>query len=127
MNLGEGGRRGLLALTSIASFMVALDLLVVATALTTIQSDLAASTEAVQWIVTAYGLTFAGLLMTGAGLGDRFGRRCVFTIGLAVFAAASVTLQPGRPASLADPRRVHSNSSRDVACRPATHQARRSG
>ena len=90
MSLGEGGRRPLLALMSIASFMVALDLLVVSTALTTIQSDLAASTETVQWIVTAYGLTFAGLLMTGAGLGDRFGRRRVFTIGLVVFAAASV-------------------------------------
>lgn len=82
-------RRWVLALSSVASFMVALDLLVVSTALTTIQSDLRATLEQAQWTVTAYGLSFAGLLMTGAGLGDRFGRRRVFMIGLVVFAAAS--------------------------------------
>lgn len=78
-----------LVLSSVASFMVALDLLVVSTALTTIQSDLRTTIEQAQWTVTAYGLTFACLLMTGAALGDRFGRRRVFVIGLAVFAAAS--------------------------------------
>jgi len=88
MNVGST-QRWVLAITSVASFMVALDLLVVATALTTIRTDLGASIEQVQWTVTAYGLTFAGLLMTGAALGDRFGRRRVFTIGLCVFAAAS--------------------------------------
>lgn len=82
-------QRWVLVITSVASFMVALDLLVVATALTSIRTDLGASIGQVQWIVTAYGLTFAGLLMTGAALGDRFGRRRVFTIGLGVFAAAS--------------------------------------
>lgn len=82
-------RRWVLALTATASFMIALDLLVVSTALTTIRSDLQASIEQLQWTVTAYGLSFAGLLMTGAALGDRFGRRRVFIIGLAVFAAAS--------------------------------------
>ncbi len=81
--------RWVLGLTSIASFMVALDLLVVSTALPTIRLDLQASIEQAQWTVTAYGLSFAGLLMTGAALGDRFGRRRVFMIGLAVFAAAS--------------------------------------
>jgi len=78
-----------LALTSTASIMVALDLLVVSTALTSIRLDLGASIEQVQWTVTAYGLSFAVLLMTGAVLGDRFGRRRVFTIGLGLFATAS--------------------------------------
>lgn len=82
-------RRWLLGLTSIASFMVALDLLIVSTALPTIRLDLQASITQVQWTVTAYGLSFAGFLMTGAALGDRFGRRRVFMIGLAVFAMAS--------------------------------------
>ncbi len=83
-------RRGwVLGIASVASLMVALDLLVVSTALNTIRVDLATSTELLQWTVTAYGLTFAALLMTGAALGDRFGRRRVFMLGLTVFAAAS--------------------------------------
>jgi EmrB/QacA subfamily drug resistance transporter len=82
-------QRWVLGLTSVASFMVALDLLVVSTALTTIKNDLGASLGQVQWAVTGYGLAFAVLLMAGAALGDRFGRRKVFTIGLAVFAVAS--------------------------------------
>lgn len=87
--ISNSSRRWLLALASIASFMVALDLLVVSTALTTIRLDLRASIEQVQWTVTGYGLSFAGLLMTGAALGDRFGRRRVFMTGLTVFAVAS--------------------------------------
>ncbi len=85
----QSSRRWVLALTSVASLMVALDLLVVSTALSTIRVDLDASIEQLQWTVTAYGLSFAGLLMAGAALGDRFGRRRVFTIGLGLFAAAS--------------------------------------
>ncbi len=78
-----------LALTSVASIMVALDLLVVSTALSTIRLDLGVPIEQLQWTVTAYGLSFAVLLMGGAALGDRFGRRRVFTIGLGLFAVAS--------------------------------------
>jgi EmrB/QacA subfamily drug resistance transporter len=81
--------RWVLALTSIASFMVALDALVVTTALTTIRLDLNASVEALEWTVNAYGLCFAALLLTGAALGDRFGRRRMFAAGLALFIAAS--------------------------------------
>jgi EmrB/QacA subfamily drug resistance transporter len=81
--------RWVLALTSIASFMVALDALVVTTALTTIRLDLDASVEALEWTVNAYGLSFAALLLTGAALGDRFGRRRMFAAGLALFVAAS--------------------------------------
>lgn len=84
-----GAQRWVIGLTSVASFMVALDLLVVSTALNTIKDDLGASLTQVQWAVTGYGLAFAVLLMAGAALGDRFGRRKVFTIGLAIFAVAS--------------------------------------
>jgi EmrB/QacA subfamily drug resistance transporter len=78
-----------LGLASLASFMMALDSLVVTTALSTIRQDLAASIESLEWTVNAYNLTFAVLLLTGAALGDRFGRRRVFAIGLAVFTVAS--------------------------------------
>ena len=91
----DGGRMTstqawVLGLASLASFMMALDSLVVTTALSTIRQDLAASIEALEWTVNAYNLTFAVLLLTGAALGDRFGRRRVFVIGLAVFTVASV-------------------------------------
>src|SRR3954467_6040517 len=75
--------------TSVAAFMVALDNLVVTTALPSIRTDLGASLEQLEWTVNAYTLTFAVLLMTGAALGDGFGRRRVFTIGLTIFTAAS--------------------------------------
>ena len=78
-----------LALTSGASFMLILDALVVATALTRIRLSLGASLEALQWTVNAYNLSFAVLLMTGAALGDRLGRRRVFVAGLGLFTAAS--------------------------------------
>nr|WP_167219145.1 DHA2 family efflux MFS transporter permease subunit [Kribbella shirazensis] len=70
--------------------MVALDVLVVAAALTTIRGDLGASAEQLEWTVNAYGLSFAMLLMTAAALGDRLGRRRTYAVGLALFTAASV-------------------------------------
>jgi EmrB/QacA subfamily drug resistance transporter len=70
--------------------MMALDSLVVTTALSTIRRDLSASVESLEWTVNAYNLTFAVLLLTGAALGDRFGRRRIFIAGLAVFTLASV-------------------------------------
>ncbi len=79
----------ILALTSIGSVMVALDTTVVATALTTIQHHLHASLAELEWTVNAYGLSFGVLLMTGAALGDRFGRRRLYVFGLALFIAAS--------------------------------------
>jgi EmrB/QacA subfamily drug resistance transporter len=78
-----------LALTSLASLMVALDTLVVSTALTTIRQDLGASIEELEWTVNSYNLTLAVLLLPAAALGDRFGRRRVFAAGLALFAAMS--------------------------------------
>ncbi|WP_089105737.1 MFS transporter [Streptomyces hyaluromycini] len=75
---------------SVPMFMVALDNLVVSTALHTLAVDLEANTQELQWFVNAYVLSFACLLMTGAALGDRFGRRTVFVIGIAVFTLASI-------------------------------------
>jgi EmrB/QacA subfamily drug resistance transporter len=85
----DTARKWVLALTSVASFMVALDALVVTTALSSIRIDLDASIEALEWTVNAYNLCFAVLLLTGAALGDRFGRRRMFMAGLALFVAAS--------------------------------------
>jgi EmrB/QacA subfamily drug resistance transporter len=78
-----------LALASLASFMAALDTLVVTTALTTIRGDLGASIEQLEWTVNGYNLSFAVLLMTAAGLGDRLGRRRMLSVGLGLFAVAS--------------------------------------
>ena len=81
--------RWVLALTSVASLMVALDTLVVSTALTTIRLDLGASIEQLEWTVNAYNLTLAVLLLPAAALGDRFGRRRMFAAGLALFVLTS--------------------------------------
>jgi EmrB/QacA subfamily drug resistance transporter len=92
-----------LALSSVASFMVVLDLLVVATALSTIRRQLGASIGALEWTVNAYTVAFAVLLMTAAAVGDRFGRRRVFAVGLGVFSAGSAAcaLAPGVGALIA--------------------------
>jgi MFS family permease len=78
-----------LVLTSAASFMAILDAMVVTTALSTIRLDLGTSIEALQWVVNAFNLSFAVLLLTGTALGDRFGRRRMFALGLSLFVAAS--------------------------------------
>src|SRR5688572_25421705 len=77
------------AVTSIALFMVVLDNLVVSTALPVIRVDLGATLEQLEWTVNAYTLTFAAFLLTGAALGDRFGRRRIFATGVGLFTAAS--------------------------------------
>src|SRR5690242_16199398 len=77
------------AITSVALFMTTLDNLVVTTALPVIHRDLHASLSGLEWTVNAYTLTFAVFLITGAALGDRFGRRRMFVVGLAIFTAGS--------------------------------------
>ena len=98
-----GPQRWVLGLASLASFMMALDSVVVTTTLGTIRQDLTATVEALEWTVNAYNLTFAVLLLTGAALGDRFGRRRMFMAGLALFTLASVAcaLAPGIGALIA--------------------------
>src|SRR5438445_1102881 len=77
------------AITSAALFMVTLDNLVVTTAIPVIRRDLPAGLSGLEWTVNAYTLVFAVLLLTGAALGDRFGRRLVFSIGIGIFTVAS--------------------------------------
>jgi EmrB/QacA subfamily drug resistance transporter len=84
-------RRPIVLVTALAYFMVALDALVVVTALPSIHRDLGGSPGALQWTVSAYTLTFAAGIITASALGDRFGRRRVYRSGLALFTAASVT------------------------------------
>jgi EmrB/QacA subfamily drug resistance transporter len=78
-----------LALTAVAFFMVALDTLVVITALPAMRHDLNASLSTLEWTINAYNLVFVAGIVTAAALGDRFGRRRVFVLGLALFTAAS--------------------------------------
>src|SRR5437870_3932764 len=91
------------AITSIALFMVVLDNLVVSTALPVIRVDLGASLSSLEWTVNAYTLTFAVFLLTGAALGDRFGRRRMFLIGLSIFTlgSAAAALAPSAGALIA--------------------------
>src|SRR5262249_55178376 len=78
-----------LVLASLGLFMVALDNMVVTLALPALRASLHASLADLEWTLNAYLLSFACCLLTGAALGDRFGRRRMFCIGLAVFTAAS--------------------------------------
>jgi EmrB/QacA subfamily drug resistance transporter len=78
-----------LVLASMGVFMTALDTLVVTTALPVLRVSLHGGLTDLEWTVNAYNLCFACLLLTGAALGDRFGRRRMYCVGLAVFTAAS--------------------------------------
>lgn len=99
----RGSAAWALVITSVAGFMAALDNLVVTTALPSIREDLGGALHDLEWTVSAYTLTFAVLLMFGAALGDRFGRRRLFVVGLAVFtgASAAAALAPGIDALIA--------------------------
>jgi EmrB/QacA subfamily drug resistance transporter len=77
------------AIVSVALFMTVLDNLVVTTGLPSIRRDLGAGVSSLEWTVNAYTLTFAVLLLAGAALGDRFGRRRMFALGLGLFTGAS--------------------------------------
>ena len=92
-----------LALTSTAYFMVVLDSVVVITALPRMQEDLHVGLASLQWTLTAYNIAFAAGIITAAAAGDRFGRRRVFNIGLALFTVASAVcaVAPNAPALVA--------------------------
>src|SRR5436309_12770646 len=93
-------------ITSVALFMVTLDNLVVTTALPVIRKDLHASLSQLEWTVNAYTLTFAVLLLTGAALGDRLGRRLMFSIGLTIFTLASAAAALATSATMLDVARA---------------------
>jgi EmrB/QacA subfamily drug resistance transporter len=101
--MGTSRLRWVLALTSLAYFIVVLDSLVVVTALPRMQQDLHAGLATLQWTVNAYGIAFAAGIITAAALGDRFGRRRVFITGLALFtvASAACAVAPGATALIA--------------------------
>lgn len=83
-------QRWVLLVTAAASFIAVMDGMVVTTALDAIRRDLSAPLSALHWTMTAYSLSFAALLMAGAALGDRFGRRSIFILGLSAFAVSSM-------------------------------------
>ncbi len=86
----SGPRRGwTLAIVSVGLFMVVLDNLVVSVALPSIRNELGASIQALEWTVNAYVLSYAVLLLTGAALGDRFGRKRMFMAGITLFTLSS--------------------------------------
>src|SRR3954447_13493205 len=89
--------RSTLVIVSLALFMVVLDNLIVTVALPSIQRDLGASLQQLEWTVNAYTLAFAVTLIPGAAIGDRFGRKRTFLAGLALFTASSAAaaLAPG--------------------------------
>jgi EmrB/QacA subfamily drug resistance transporter len=106
LRAGQGARTHLgwvLGLTSAAYFMVVLDSVVVTTALPRMQRDLHAGLASLQWTLTAYNIAFAAGIITAAAAGDRFGRRRVFSAGLALFtvASAACALAPDTPALIA--------------------------
>src|SRR5215213_8852049 len=78
-----------LGVVSVATFMLLLDITVVNTALPAIQSDLGGSFTDLQWVIDAYALSLAALVLTAGSLADRLGRRRVFAIGLGIFSLAS--------------------------------------
>ena len=78
-----------LAVASIAAFMTSIDMMVVTTALPSMRRSLGGDVADLEWTLNAYFLAFACLLLTASGLGDRFGRRRIFTLGLAGFGASS--------------------------------------
>src|SRR2546423_987621 len=82
-------KRWTIVLASLGVFMSALDTLVVTTSLPALRLDLHATLQSLEWTVNAYNLAFACFLLTGAALGDRFGRRRMYTVGLLTFTAAS--------------------------------------
>ena len=103
---GPGARRrtgspGLvLALTSVAFFMVSLDALVVVTALPAVHRSIGGSIGTLEWAVNGYALTFAAGIITAAALGERLGRRRVYVVGLTVFTVASAACAVAPSASL---------------------------
>ncbi|WP_227984410.1 MFS transporter [Nocardia spumae] len=86
----RGGLKALLAVVCAAQFMVVLDVSVVNVALPSIRGGLGFADTGLQWVINAYALTFAGLLLLGGRVADLFGRRRVFLAGLGVFTAASL-------------------------------------
>src|SRR6476620_5729584 len=86
----QAGRRWTLIAVCITTFMLLVDITIVNVALPSVQRSLNASLTGLQWIVDAYAITLAALILTAGALADRYGRRLIFTIGVALFSVASL-------------------------------------
>src|SRR3954469_6570486 len=84
------GRRWTLVAVCATTFMLLVDLTIVNVALPSIQRELDASLTGLQWVVDAYAITLAALILTAGALADRYGRRLIFAVGVALFSVASV-------------------------------------
>ena len=93
-----------LTAVSVATFMLLLDITVVNVALPSIRDDLGASFSDLQWVVDAYALTLAALVLTAGSLADRLGRRRLFSWGLGIFSRSLIALRPGARPDLPQPR-----------------------
>jgi EmrB/QacA subfamily drug resistance transporter len=83
-------QRWTILIVSIASFMVGLDVLVIMTALPTLRVEMGASATGLGWTINAYEIGFAALILTGSALGDRYGRRLLFVVGVGIFTLCSM-------------------------------------
>jgi MFS family permease len=92
-----------LATVCVSLMVITIDVTILNVALPTLATALDADTSALQWFINAYELVFAGLLLTAGSLADRFGRRRILTIGLAVFGAASAASAVAGSASVGFP------------------------
>src|SRR2546423_10332043 len=79
-----------LAIVGAAFFMTVLDVAIVNVAIPSIKDDLHISEASVQWVITAYAITFGGFLLLGGRMADLLGRRRIFIVGLTIFTAASL-------------------------------------
>jgi EmrB/QacA subfamily drug resistance transporter len=86
---GESNRPWTLIAVCLTTFMLLVDITIVNVALPSIQQSLSASLTGLQWVVDAYALTLAALILTAGSLADRYGRRLLFAVGVAIFTTAS--------------------------------------
>jgi MFS family permease len=112
---------------SVAVFMASLDNLIVTTALPVIKAELGATLQGLQWTVNAYTLTFAVLLLSGAALGDRFGRKRMFIVGISIFMASMAVYARNRTRDLLTLSALWSRDAEYVACRDQPRRMRRRG
>ena len=113
-----------LIVVSIATFMLLLDITIVNVALPAIERDLHADFADLQWVIDAYALTLAAMLLTGGSLADMFGRRLIFVIGIAIFTVASLLCALAGDAERAQPRARAAGDRRGVHVRDRAGAAR---
>ena len=114
-----------LILASIGAFVTSLDVVVVSTALPQLRLHLGASLSDLEWTINAYNLAFASLMLTGAALGDRFGRKKLYVIGLLLFTASSIACATaGSAGALITARAVQGAGGAALLCFSAIEAAR---